>query len=101
MAQLVERQAVNLQVAGSSPAGGDHVFAFSFAVWLQPAYPGHTKSSFECEYFIHFVVSFRCFLPHKSVIVSIMANSGTTDANSRSSREMSMYGTPLMPLVKK
>ncbi len=25
MAQLVERQAVNLQVAGSSPAGGDHI----------------------------------------------------------------------------
>jgi hypothetical protein len=26
MAQLVERQAVNLQVAGSSPAGGENLF---------------------------------------------------------------------------
>ncbi len=29
MAQLVERQAVNLQVAGSSPAGGAMYFIFS------------------------------------------------------------------------
>ena len=31
MAQLVERQAVNLQVAGSSPAGGDK-FSFFFSL---------------------------------------------------------------------
>ncbi len=30
MAQLVERQAVNLQVAGSSPAGGDNFTFYKF-----------------------------------------------------------------------